>query len=200
MKTSLGETKEEEILAGILEGDETVLKSIYTTQLPVIKNFVLKNSGTSIDAEDVFQEAISVIYLQLKSKTLKLNCSVLTYLYALSKNIWLNILRRKGVVVYDENWAENSTALVDTILNDIHDNERKVFFARCFQQLDPKCQEVMKLFLSGESMASIAKSREYTISYVRKKKFECKGRLIKIIENHPLFKELKSETKQKETK
>ena len=49
-------------------------------------------------------------------------------------------------------------------------------------------------------MAEIAKIMGYSVAYTRKKKFECKKRLLEMIEIDPIFEELKSETTSSNSK
>ena len=52
----------EEIIKGIRQHDKLVLQYVYITFYQFIKFFVNRNSGNDDDAEDVYQDAIIIIY------------------------------------------------------------------------------------------------------------------------------------------
>ncbi|OED39682.1 hypothetical protein AB832_03880 [Flavobacteriaceae bacterium (ex Bugula neritina AB1)] len=71
------------ILEGIAKGDETILKYFYKKNFKGIRNYILTNSGTDEDTEDVFQDSLIIMYQQLQSGELQINCSVHTYFYSI---------------------------------------------------------------------------------------------------------------------
>lgn len=68
---------------------------IYKLYFPTIKRYILKNSGTEADAEDIFQDAMVVILEKYMLDDFKLTATLKTYIYAVSKNLWLKKLRHK---------------------------------------------------------------------------------------------------------
>ncbi len=60
----------EEILNGILRNDNVILQYIYKNFYYKVNLYVKKNSGDNEDANDVFQEAVIVIYRKLKANEL----------------------------------------------------------------------------------------------------------------------------------
>ena len=55
--------REEELIDGIRDHDSEILKYVYTTFFPVIENYIFHNNGSHEQAEDVFQEAMIIIYV-----------------------------------------------------------------------------------------------------------------------------------------
>ena len=78
---------EDEMLKGILEGNERIIKFIYRKNLPAITNYVTSNSGSDSDAEDIFQEALIVIYQKLRDDKLILRASLSTFIFSICKNL-----------------------------------------------------------------------------------------------------------------
>ena len=61
---------DEQILKGILRHDNLILQYIYKEYYYKVSYFIKKNQGSEDDANDVFQEAIIVIYRKLKENDL----------------------------------------------------------------------------------------------------------------------------------
>jgi len=71
----------------------TVYARLYRQHFAKIQRFVIKNSGQASDAEDIFQDTLLVLFEKLRHDDFKLTASLGTYLYAISKNLWLKRLR-----------------------------------------------------------------------------------------------------------
>jgi RNA polymerase sigma factor (sigma-70 family) len=80
-------------VAALREDDTQAFKSLYQKAFPMIRNYVRKNSGTLQDAEDVFQEAMTVLLQKLADPGFVLTVEVSAYLFAVSRKIWLKRLR-----------------------------------------------------------------------------------------------------------
>lgn len=55
---------------------------------------IINNNGSSDDAKDIFQEAMIVLYEKVRSGTFELNCQIKTYIYSVSKRLWLKRLQQ----------------------------------------------------------------------------------------------------------
>ncbi len=79
------------------KGDEKVLDEVYIKCYRQVRSFILKNSGTANDAEDVYQESVIILFENaMKGKLDKIEASVSTYLYKIARNKWLYHLRRQN--------------------------------------------------------------------------------------------------------
>lgn len=82
--------------------DNTSFQRLYAAHFPNLAAYIRRNSGTYEDAEDVFQEAIVVVLNNVRNPDFELTSSLKTYLFAISRNIWLKRLREnKQRVVLD---------------------------------------------------------------------------------------------------
>ena len=79
----------DEILLGIRQKNDHILNMIYSEAYPTIEKYILQNRGNEQDAEDVFQEAMIIVYKRIRDNELELSCKFGTYLYAICKNIWM---------------------------------------------------------------------------------------------------------------
>ncbi len=85
-----------ELLQGLAAGDRTVVASLYKLYLPVLTKWILSRGGLDADADDVFQEALLVVYAKAKSPEFCLTCKLSTYLFAVSKRIWYKKLEQSS--------------------------------------------------------------------------------------------------------
>lgn len=85
---------DQEIIHQLKIGNEACLKQLYQ-HLGMVKSLVLKNSGNEDDALDIFQEAIIVFYKNVMSGNFKLKGKISSYLYEVSRRLWLNQLNRR---------------------------------------------------------------------------------------------------------
>ncbi len=184
--------KDQHYLQGLKKQGEDVLHEIYDNYFPGIKSHVINNSGNDEDAEDIFHDALIVIYRKVKNDSLELTSSFHTYLFAICKNLWLKKLKRKkrksGVTIED--------AEVLTILNDseqeIETTERFALYREKFQLLGADCQKLLLLYFDKTNMEDIAKAMGFgSEGYARKRKFQCKEKLTKLIKADERFNELK---------
>jgi len=186
----MGYNDEIKIFNGILKGNEKVLKDFYERNFTVINSFIINNSGTEGDTEDIFQDALIILYQKLKSDSLVINCSIHTYFYGVCKNMWRTRLRKKSQIsccgaIEDLKLEDNTD-----IIKDIEHSEREQLFRKHFVNLSCKCKQILTLFLEGKSMREIGLITGYSEGYVRKKKFESKKQLLEMIEKDSLFSEL----------
>jgi len=61
--------------------------------LPMIEHYVIQNSGSVEDAEDIFQDALIIYFRRSRSKSFQLDCNPGTFLYAVARNLWRKRLR-----------------------------------------------------------------------------------------------------------
>jgi RNA polymerase sigma factor (sigma-70 family) len=70
------------------------VKGLYTV-FPAVKKHIRSNNGNSEDAEDIFQDALVVLYKKVHTDTFALSVPLKTFLFAIVKNLWLQELRRR---------------------------------------------------------------------------------------------------------
>lgn len=183
---------ENEFLHDLINGNEKGILKIYSTFYPSIEKYILKNSGTSEEAKDVFQDGLMVFYEKRKEADFQLNVKFGTYLFAICRNIWLKQLRSKkntNVVTF-----ESDLVLIDEDVKDLeieNFNKYKLYKSK-FDQLGEECKKMLTFFFQKKSMAEITTLMKYkNDSYTRKKKYKCKEKLIQLIRKDPEFKQYK---------
>ncbi|UZO82576.1 sigma-70 family RNA polymerase sigma factor [Aquimarina sp. ERC-38] len=181
---------EEEIIIGIKNGDDRILRMFYDRNYKTIRKFISYNSGKEEDVEDIFQDALVLIFQKITNDSLVINCSIHTYFYAICKNLWWNKLRRLNKVIYDEHKIITSVDTEDVSSSFNYDEKiREGLYRKHFLKLNEGCRKILTLIFEGKSTKEIERISGYTEGNIRKKKFDCKKKLIEAIEKDPLYKE-----------
>lgn len=179
-------------LRGIVENDFSVLQQIYRESLPEVIKYVKRNSGTTDDAKDVFQEGILVIFRKVSNDQLELTTSFHNFLFSVCKRIWLKKLKKKG---------NKEVAFVDSEEYSYEENFEDDFiktrkwqlFNKKFQLLAEECRKVLKMFFNGRSSNEIANAMGYTEEYAKRKKYKCKRSLAELIKKDAEYNNLISD-------
>ncbi|GAB4282185.1 MAG: hypothetical protein Kow0068_06750 [Marinilabiliales bacterium] len=174
---------QEKIIFGLKNKESAIIKLIYKDIFPSIRNFILRNNGDDNSARDVFQEAIIILYNNLLSNNFKLDCTVKTYLYAVSKRIWLNELRKNhGKTTFIDEHE-------DTVI--FNDNDFEVYnikklqlkiMQKCIEIMGDPCRKILqKFYVSKLNMQEIAEEMGYTNKEnAKNQKYKCLQRLKKL--------------------
>lgn len=87
---------DQQIIEGIKNGDQKVLVVMYKQNLAMVKNFIMKNSGTEEDVPDLLQESVIAIWQNANKPGFLLTVKLSTYLMSIVKNLWYKQLRKKS--------------------------------------------------------------------------------------------------------
>jgi RNA polymerase sigma factor (sigma-70 family) len=183
-----------ELIKGIKIHDSAILTYVYDTYYPIIEGYIIHNQGSREQARDIFQEAMIIVYNNIRADALELTCKFGTYLYAICKNIWTQerkkylkraeILRQQPLQVNDPGPAEDP--LLQSHLTDL--------FNKHFEQLSKDCQKILSMYFNNFSVEDIRAEMNYKdLHHTADRKYRCKKSLINRIVNDPLFKRLKNE-------
>ena len=181
---------EEEFIKVIITGNSKGLRKIYEMFLPRIRKLITSNGGNEEDVQDVFQSAILTIFEKAQKENFKLTSKFFTLLYGICRNIWGNRLQKKSFkeVTLSDTVKYSSE---ENIEYEIEKAEEQALFWASFKKLGKDCQKLLRLFFDKEKMEKIAKLMGYgSVSYAKKRKFQCKEKLIEWIKKDPRYKEL----------
>ena len=173
-----------DLLNGILRNDTIILQFIYKNFYSKINFFIKKNSGDDDDANDIFQEAIIIIYRKLKANELVLDCTFETYLYSVCRFLWLKQLDKRKIekqkIKDNHDYSED---IYDDSLEKVADlNERYKLYQKHFANLGKDCQKVLQMYFDKVPLKNIAQMMGFkSEKYAKKRKFKCKEYLIKSI-------------------
>jgi RNA polymerase sigma factor (sigma-70 family) len=138
---------DQEIVTGLRQGERRVYDYLYQTFGGKVMGYVMKNSGSAEDAEDVLQEVL-----------LKLHTAIHRYdeqgkfakwFFTIVGNTWLNILRgrktEKGSVSLDDVFHLKDEG--DESLERVVAKERKYeMLYNALEKLEAKCSSILRLF------------------------------------------------------
>jgi len=125
------------------------LQGLYNV-LPLVKKHIKANSGSTADAEDIFQDALVILCKKVQAENFALTAPLKNYLFVIAKNCWLQELRQRKKLPAGE--ISNDPIQVDT-------NEEPGFIVAkaAFDLLGEKCRQLLILFyFKKESFKKIA--------------------------------------------
>lgn len=180
-------------LKRLREGQKKFIEILYKENFPSISHWIKKNSGSEKDAEDLFQDALVVVYQKAKDPEFALNCKLSTFIFGVVKKMWLHKLRTKDRYLatdftLTETFSSSNQAIIDHL---IEEHEIDILYKSKFKKLTDECRSILSLFFNGSSMSQVMESMGFqTENMTRKKKFRCKEELIKLIKKDPRYGEL----------
>lgn len=190
----------ENILQGLKDRDTKVLDFVYKNYFNQIKVFISQNRGTEEDAQDIYQDALLIIYQKTIKNNLTLTCSFNTYLYSVCRLLWLKQLEHKKLRKVNTEETGVFVELDSSIIEIFELNERYKLYQDHFQKLSFSCQKVLELFLAGIPLKEIAEILGFKSGqYAKKRKHQCKEKLINSIKSDPEFNYFKNQVDLKNT-
>ncbi len=185
---------DEQILKGILRHDNVILAFIYKQYFFKVNSFVRKNQGDEDDVNDVFQEAIIIIYRKLKENDLLFeNRSFEVYLFSVCRFLWLKQLSRRKL---EKEKISDSLPFQDNVYDDnlvatVEKNERFLLYQKHFKNISTDCQKILQLFFDKVPIKQIAQIMGFkSDKYVKTRKFKCKELLIERIKQDIEYKKI----------
>lgn len=162
--------------SGLRRNDAATVRALYQKHFPAIKQYVLQNSGTASDAQDVFQEAVTVLWMSVKERRLMPDADPGGFLYRVAKNKWLDVVRSAAhkhmKVVHDERALDVSTDAPDDI------EERIMRLRGVYDKLDDKCRTVLdQFYFERKDLATIAAGMGVEEESIRTIKYRCMMKL-----------------------
>ena len=175
------EYNEQLLLQGLGKNERKAVETIYKDNYNVVQALIVNNSGTPDDAKDIFQEAIMVLYEKVKSGTFDLNCQLKTYIYSVSRRLWLKRLAQQNRFLLTESHEDVVIADEDV---DKHDRQQMEFnmMEKAMNSLGEPCKSLLEAFyMQKKSMQEIAASFGYTnADNAKTQKYKCLTRLKKL--------------------
>ncbi|MGB4776429.1 MAG: sigma-70 family RNA polymerase sigma factor [Daejeonella sp.] len=171
-----------EVILGILNDSKDILNRLYKSYFPVILQLVLTNNGNEDDAKDIFQESVIVLYNKVKSGNFELSCKLKTFIYSVSRRLWLKRLNQQ---------SKNAGRITDfseflLVEEDIDQHEEK---DQQFKQMEHSltllgepCKTIIEdYYMQNKSMQEICEKFGYTnADNAKTQKYKCLQRLKKL--------------------
>ena len=173
---------EKPLLEGLANEDKAVIEKIYRDNYSTIQTFILNNSGTTDDAADIFQEAMIVLYQKAKSPDFILTCNLKTYLYSVSRRLWLKKLQQMQRFVRQPEDFEQVAPVDDDV--DIHEKKQHDFsiMENAMLKIGEPCKSLLEAYyIHKKQMQQIAVDFGYTnADNAKTQKYKCLVRLKKL--------------------
>lgn len=176
-----------ELIVGIRKRDNTVLGYIYQKYFRLIQHFIINNNGTDDDAQDIFQEAMIVVFENItKDKDFKLVCAMPTYIYSVARILWIKQLYKSRYSRVKLNEEHEYIEFEEPQPFKEHDF-KYALYQKAFLELPKDCQNILSMANNGKNNAEIAAKMNLSENYVGKRKHFCKDYLIKLVRGNPDF-------------
>ena len=155
-----------------------IIQDLYTAHFPTVRQYVLNNNGSSDDAKDIFQEALTVLWLKAKEGRVQGDghADPGGYLFQVARNKWLDTLRsaaHRKMHKLEENHDPVASAAPEPELEDRIQRLRAVY-----AKLDERCRTVLDLFYhEHKDLATIADRMGVEEESIRTIKYRCMMKL-----------------------
>ncbi|MGI4737086.1 MAG: RNA polymerase sigma factor [Janthinobacterium lividum] len=148
------------------------LTRLYRQGFPPVRRYIGRRGGSAQDAQDVFQDALVILYEQATSGTLLLTASASTYLLSVSRNLWHQELRRRARLPHEVLPAawEPAAGEEGEVLAD------PAFAVRDYvEQLGEKCKSLLlSFYYFQQPLTQLAETHGYrSVRSATVQKFKC---------------------------
>ncbi|HET9431957.1 MAG TPA: sigma-70 family RNA polymerase sigma factor [Chitinophagaceae bacterium] len=177
---------EKALLLGLARNETKSVETIYRENYNMVQSLVINNNGSSDDAKDIFQEAMVVLYEKVRSGSFELNCQIKTYIYSVSRRLWLKRLQLQNRYSAPVDLLENLVQVDDEIEAHERRNTEFEMMNKAIGSLGEPCKSLLEAYyLQKRNMQEIAASFGYTNSdNAKNQKYKCLMRLKKIFFSH----------------
>lgn len=175
------EYNERALLEGLAKNDKRAVETIYRENYNMIQALVINNNGSSEDAKDIFQEALIVLFEKVKTGHFELNCQVKTFVYSVSRRLWL-----KRLLLQNRFQVSDSHEDIVSVDDDMEEHERRnnefTMMEKAMGGLGEPCKSLLESFyLQKKNMQEIANEFGYTNpENAKNQKYKCLMRLKKL--------------------
>jgi RNA polymerase sigma factor (sigma-70 family) len=158
------------------------LKYLYKDPLRKIRKFILMNSGTLDDADDVFQDAVIVLFQYVKNGKYKEEYELDGFLFRVAKNAWIDIARKKQKIIKASFIGFDIGDESDYLKDLIRDEELNTFHM-LFNKLEDNCKKILSFVVfDKKSMKEISELMGFKDENVAKNQhYRCKKYFTKIV-------------------
>lgn len=165
---------EDELILRLKGNDENAFRMVYKSSYPMVAKYIVQNKGSHEDAEDIFQEALIVVLKKLNEPDFHFTAKLGTYLYSVSKKMWLYKLRgnRKTDSLVDDLEVVDLSAFE---LDQKKDTDKNLdLISEKIHELPEGCRKILIGFYYKKTpLKDLAKELKLTEGFIRVKKSRC---------------------------
>jgi RNA polymerase sigma factor (sigma-70 family) len=181
--------EDKEILSAIEKGDpERVMEILYKKEFPKLENYIRRNSGTSEDARDIFQEAVITLYTHVKLKKFNPQYQIAGFLYVVGCNRWKKRCRKNpDSVELDKTILPDAGE--DSTYEQLFSDESKGIVNKLFEQVGENCRKILELSVFYDySLREICNVLGYeSEDTVKTRRYKCKQKMIALVNENPAY-------------
>ena len=180
------ENNEKILLQGLARNDKKAVETIYRDNYGMVQALIINNNGSTDDARDVFQEAMIVLYEKARSGTFELQCQIKTYMYSVSRRLWLKKLQQTKRFTTDFGNPDSVVPVEDDLEDHLKRDQEFGMMEKAILGLGEPCKSLLEAFyIEKKNMQEIAADFGYTnAENAKTQKYKCLMRLKKIFFSH----------------
>lgn len=175
-------TTEISLLEGLAKNDRQAIQTIYKQHYNMVQSLIINNSGSADDARDIFQEAMIVLYEKAKSGQFELTSQLKTYIYSVSRRLWLKKLQLRQRFSSEVAGLEETIPVEEEL--DLHEQKNidLLMMEKAMLSLGEPCKSLLEsYYIQKKNMAEIASGFGYTnADNAKNQKYKCLMRLKKL--------------------
>lgn len=172
-----------EIISAIKEGsDRKVLDYLYAYCLPKIRGYIVRNNGSEEEADDMFQDAVVVLYKQVTTGKHDRIEKINYYLFGIVRNLWINRVKKMNRHTPLENTHYRLSGDHNP-LSDLLADEKEKTLKDVFSKIGEKCIELLNYSIYQKlSMVEIAEKMGFASPDAAKThNYRCKKKLSELV-------------------
>lgn len=180
--------KNDDFVRQFLEGSTELLNNIYKNSFKYVAHYITSRDGSIKDAEDIFHNALLLIYVKLKDDSINIQ-SFDNYLFTVCKNLWkrenakYRVTKTNVIPLVSEEFDKAAFYL---------EHNQWELYKEKFELLSTQCKEILTMVFKKKSYSEIVSTYSYASQTVaRQRVFKCKSRLAKLIKEDRRFSKLK---------
>ena len=180
------QTDEKALLEGLATSDKKAVETIYQENFNMIQSLIINNNGSSDDAKDIFQETMIVLYEKVRTGSFELNCQIKTFIYSVSRRLWLKKLQQQNRYSAPGDSMEALVSVDEDLDNHEQRNAEFEMMEKALSHIGEPCKSLLEAYyFQKKNMQVIADSFGYTnAANAKTQKYKCLLRLKKLFFAH----------------
>ncbi len=175
-----------EIVQEIRRGNsDGVLRFLYTSVQPKLTHWIMRNSGSEDEAQDIFQDAVLSFYEYVLEGKFEEGKSVDGFIFSIGRNKWINRAKQLNKNVSSTEFEESFVADEVDAFSDANSSDKSEKIESLLKKLGERCKELLtKSIFYNMKMVDIASTMGFsTADAAKTKNYKCKKRLMKMIKD-----------------
>lgn len=179
--------QEEELVEGIKINCPKVLAYLYKIMTPTIYQEVVKNSGSTEDAKDLFQDTMLIVAQKVKQNQFE-SGNIKGYIRGIARKLWHQQLDKKNSALPTSKETQAEDHPYEKYLDLVKYDQQIEAVKSNMAELGSPCNQVLKQFYYQKaSIQFIADQWNWTYDYCKKRLYRCRNKLRELLANDPNF-------------